>query len=99
MDRHQAFRGGDAMDVTAHWTGREAAALRKAQRMSIRAYAVHLGVSPATITNWEHRGTAARLRTDTQQMLDTDLAHASADVRHRFRAILADNDDLPGASP
>ncbi len=31
----------------ARWTGREAAALRLARRMSVRAYAAHLGVTTA----------------------------------------------------
>src|SRR5690348_12421464 len=57
--------------VTPHWTGREAAALRRARRMSIRAYAAHLGVSPAAVANWERRGERARMRTETQQILDT----------------------------
>lgn len=73
----------------ARWTGREAAALRLARRMSVRAYAAHLGVTAATVSNWHSRAEHARLRTETQQMLDTDLSQASADVRERFKAILA----------
>ncbi len=76
------------MDV-ARWTGREAAALRLAWRMSVRAYAAHLGVSAATVSNWHSRAEHARLYTETQQMLDVDLAQAPADVQERFRAILA----------
>jgi tetratricopeptide (TPR) repeat protein len=58
--------------------------------MSIRAYAAHLGVAVATVMNWDARGQQARLRTETQQLLDIDLARASADVRGRFEAALAD---------
>jgi tetratricopeptide (TPR) repeat protein len=76
------------MVVTPRWTGRETAALRRAHRMSIRAYAAHLGVSPAAVMNWERRGDQARLRTETQQILDTDLARASGDVQQRFAALL-----------
>lgn len=73
----------------ARWTGRDAAALRQARRISIRAYAAHLGVAVATVSNWESRGEQARLRTETQQLLDIDLACASADVHQRFEASLA----------
>lgn len=78
------------MVVTHRWTGREAAALRQARRMSIRAFAAHLGVAVATVSNWDSRGEHAQLRTETQQLLDIELARASADVRERFAAILAD---------
>lgn len=77
------------MVVTPRWTGLEAAALRQARRMSIRAYAAHLGISPATVANWDSRGQLARLNTETQQLLDIDLSRASADVQHRFSAALA----------
>ncbi len=73
----------------ARWTGREAAALRLARRMSVRAYAARLGVTVATVANWHSRAERARLRMATQQMLDIDLAQAPADVHERFRAILA----------
>src|SRR6266508_2480278 len=79
---------GAGMEV-ARWTGREAAALRLARRMSVRAYAARLGVTVATVANWHSRAERARLRMATQQMLDIDLAQAPADVRARFRAILA----------
>ena len=81
----------------ARWTGREAAALRLARRMSVRAYAAHLGVTTATVSNWHSRAEHARLRTATQQMLDIDLAQAPADVHERFRAILAgESEDVKG---
>jgi transcriptional regulator with XRE-family HTH domain len=77
------------MVVTPRWTGLEAAALRQARRMSIRAYASYLGVSPATVANWDSRGERARLNTETQQLLDIDLARASDDIQNRFSAALA----------
>lgn len=77
------------MVVIRKWTGREAAALRQAKRMSIRAFAAHLGVTVATVSNWESRGELARLRTETQQLLDLDLARVPADVRQRLAAVLA----------
>ena len=81
------------MIMGRQWTGREAAALRHAGRMSVRAYAARLGVTASTVANWDRRGEQARLRTDTQQLLDIDLARAPADVRQRFAEILADGDE------
>jgi len=91
--------------VARLWTGLEAASLRRARRMSVRAYAAHLGVTVSTVSNWDSRGSLAHLRTETQQMLDTDLAQASVDIQQRFAAILADRSSatvqrdlqLPGA--
>jgi len=56
--------------------------------MSVRAFAAHLGVAAASVTNWERRGERIRLRDETQQILDTDLRRASAEVRARFEAAL-----------
>jgi transcriptional regulator with XRE-family HTH domain len=77
------------MVVAQRWTGLEAAALRQARRMSVRAYAAHLGVSAATVANWDNRGELARLNTETQQMLDIDLERAPDDVQQRFTSALA----------
>jgi hypothetical protein len=57
--------------------------------MSIRAFAAHLGVSVSAVLNWEGRGSAVRLRTETQQMLDVDLARCESEIQQRFTAILA----------
>jgi hypothetical protein len=59
--------------------------------MSIRAYAAHLGVTVATVSNWDRRGELAQLRTDTQQLLDIDLRRASIEIQQRFAAILAED--------
>jgi hypothetical protein len=61
--------------------------------MSVRAYAAHLGVAVATVSNWDSRGERARLNTETQQLLDIDLNRASDDVRERFAAILVSEAD------
>lgn len=81
------------MAVTGRWSGREAGALRLARRMSVRAYAAHLGVAPATVGNWDSRGDRARLRTETQQLLDIDLGRAPDEIRQRFEVILANEAD------
>ncbi|MFF0494288.1 orotidine 5'-phosphate decarboxylase / HUMPS family protein [Nocardia sp. NPDC004068] len=59
--------------------------------MSVREFAAHLGVNDAAVSNWERRGTAARLRYDTQQLLDADLEHAGSEVVNRFRLLLQTN--------
>lgn len=74
--------------VVARWTGREARALREAKRMSVREFAAHLGVNDAAVSNWEQRGIAARLRYETQQILDSDLTRSGAEVSDRFELIL-----------
>ncbi|MEW2386069.1 orotidine 5'-phosphate decarboxylase / HUMPS family protein [Micromonospora sp. NPDC047707] len=76
------------METVRRWTGREAKALRLALRMSVRGFAEHLGVNPAAISNWEKRGAAARMRYETQQMLDVDLARSPTEVKQRFAQTL-----------
>lgn len=77
------------MATVVKWTGREARALRKARRMSVRDFARHLGFNDAAVSNWESRGDQARLRHNTQEVLDTDLAQAPNDVQERFQRALA----------
>lgn len=72
------------------WTGLEAGALRRALRLSVRAYAEHLGVAVRTVSKWEQLGAGVRLRPDTQAILDTALERASPSGQLRFRAMLAD---------
>src|SRR3954451_12581971 len=83
------IRAGDSSVTTVvRWSGREARALREARRMSVRAFAAHLGVAVASVTNWERRGEHIRLRHETQQILDTDLSRAGDDVLRRFAAAI-----------
>ncbi|MFX0574711.1 orotidine 5'-phosphate decarboxylase / HUMPS family protein [Nocardia nepalensis] len=74
--------------VVARWTGREARALREAKRMSVREFAAHLGINDAAVSNWERRGADARLRNETQQILDMDLTRSGPEVGDRFELIL-----------
>jgi hypothetical protein len=39
--------------------------------MSVRAFAVHLGVTPATVSTWDARGELMRLRTETVHLLES----------------------------
>ncbi|HEY0637617.1 MAG TPA: hypothetical protein VGD67_08215 [Pseudonocardiaceae bacterium] len=70
------------------WTGYDAQQLRRALRMSQRAFATHLGLADRTITRWEKLGRETTPFPETQAILDTALARATDDVRARFRALL-----------
>lgn len=73
------------------WTGWEARLLREASRMSVRAFAAHLGYNDAAVSNWERRGRLARLRTQTQRDLDAALRLADEETKERFSAALANS--------
>jgi transcriptional regulator with XRE-family HTH domain len=70
------------------WTGAETAALRQAMRLSIRAFAAHLGVDARTVNKWEARGASITLLPDTQALMDTALGRAPDDVKIRFTQTL-----------
>jgi hypothetical protein len=53
-------------------------------RLSIRAFAAHLGVDARTVNKWEARGSTITLRPDTQALMDTALGRAPDDVKVRF---------------
>ena len=58
-------------------------------RLSVRAFAEHLGVAVRTVSKWEQLGAATRPHPDTQAILDTALDRASEPARIRFQALLA----------
>lgn len=66
--------------VVGRWTGREIRALREALRMTVTAFAEHLGVSSKTVSGWERTGSMP-LRMDTQAVLDETLTRAGVDAR------------------
>jgi transcriptional regulator with XRE-family HTH domain len=72
------------MTTVPRWSGREARALREAKRLSVRDFAARLDINDAAVAKWERRGAAARLRPQTQQKLDAELAGCSDDARVRF---------------
>ncbi|OMI33697.1 helix-turn-helix domain-containing protein [Streptomyces sparsogenes] len=78
------------MATVHHWTGLEARALRLALRMSVRAFAEHLGVGVRTVSKWEKLLTVTEPRPDTQAILDTALARADAAVHLRFEVNLSE---------
>ncbi|MHB9753192.1 helix-turn-helix domain-containing protein [Streptomyces sp. BYX5S] len=78
------------MATVHHWTGLEAKALRLALRMSVRAFAEHLGLAVATVSKWESKLAGTEPRPDTQAILDTALGRADAAVHLRFETLLSE---------
>lgn len=76
------------MAVVNRWTGHEAKALRLAKRMSLTAFAEHLGISERTLSTWESRGSASTIRQGNQAILDTSLMTSPPDVHERFQVIV-----------
>jgi transcriptional regulator with XRE-family HTH domain len=72
-----------------HWSGDQARALRHALRLSVRAFADHLGVAARTVSKWEQHGAAIQPRPDTQAILDTALGRADDEAKRRFDLLLA----------
>lgn len=72
------------MATVERWTGREAKALRTAKRMSLEAFAAHLGISARTLSTWESRGEDITIRAVNQAALDTSLRVSAPDVHERF---------------
>jgi transcriptional regulator with XRE-family HTH domain len=66
------------------WTGQESRRLRHALRLTVRAFAEDLGVSPRTISKWEQAGASLTPRPELQAALDTMLARASTEEQRRF---------------
>ena len=75
------------MTTVSGWTGREAALLRKALRLSVRDFAAHLGVGTRTVNKWEARQSGITPLPYMQAVLDTALAQASDEVKARFAAV------------
>jgi transcriptional regulator with XRE-family HTH domain len=69
------------------WTGAEAKVLRKAMRLTVRAFAEHLGLAARTVAKWEAGGAGIVPRPDTQAILDTALARAGEAAQVRFAAL------------
>ncbi|MFJ5984786.1 helix-turn-helix domain-containing protein [Lentzea sp. NPDC092896] len=83
------------MGSLAHWTGREARALRRALRLSVRAFAERLGVGVRTVTKWESLGARTTPRPFMQSILDTALATADVEAKQRFELLLRQDGEVP----
>ena len=79
------------MEMVTGWTGREACALQAALRMSNVEFAGRLGIGLSTVKDWHDRP-SLRPRPETQRILDTALAQASAAERERFAALTGQPD-------
>lgn len=79
------------------WSGREVRALREAKRMSIRAFAAHLGVSERMVSKWEAGGEEIHPRPVNQSALDSTLAASGADVQARFALTIGASPSPPSA--
>lgn len=86
------------MRPVARWTGLEANLLRTAMRLSLRAFAEHLGVSFGTVSSWNRRGATVQPTPEMQAILDTALARASTEVRDRFEEALLHEADAAHAA-
>ncbi|WP_435153365.1 hypothetical protein [Micromonospora aurantiaca (nom. illeg.)] len=77
------------MATVTTWTGQDANVLRKALRMSVTAFAEHLGAARRTVAKWSSQGDKVLPRADMQAALDTVLSRATPEVRERFEALRA----------
>nr|MDT0663444.1 hypothetical protein [Micromonospora sp. DSM 115978] len=75
------------MAMVTTWSGQDANALRNALRMSVTAFAEHLGAARRTVAKWSSQGDKVLPRADMQAALDTVLARATPEVRERFEAL------------
>jgi tetratricopeptide (TPR) repeat protein len=75
------------MATVTTWTGHDANALRRALRMSVTAFAEHLGAARRTVAKWSSQGDKVLPRADMQAALDTVLSRATPEVRERFDAL------------
>lgn len=77
--------------VVTIWSGREARALRIGLRMTIEAFAEHLGVAVRTVAKWEARGAKIVPTAGIQEVLDTALERATPAQQSRFRMLLEES--------
>lgn len=76
-------------DITVtHWTASKIRALRTAQRMSVREFAAHLGVSARIVCRWEAGDIASHPRPVNEAALDTSLLRADKAARCRFAQMI-----------
>lgn len=80
------------------WTGQEAHYLRLALRLSVRSFADRLGLAVRTVAKWEQLLERTCPYPDSQAILDTALARATAEEQARFETLLAPRHG-PGLGP
>ncbi|MEA2535426.1 MAG: hypothetical protein QOJ93_3237 [Actinomycetota bacterium] len=77
--------------VVTIWSGREARALRIGMRMTIEAFAEHLGVGVRTVAKWEAQGPKIVPTAGIQEVLDTALERATGSQQSRFQMLLEES--------
>ena len=77
--------------VVTIWSGREARALRIGLRMTIEAFAEHLGVAVRTVAKWEAQGPKIVPTAGIQEVLDTALERATPAQQSRFQLLLQES--------
>ncbi|MGL5828718.1 MAG: NUDIX hydrolase [Angustibacter sp.] len=80
------------------WTGRDAAALQSALRLTNEGLADKLGVALRTVSTW-HARPDVQPRAEIQQALDTVLARASGTERARFEYVRGQATEVPADAP
>jgi DNA-binding XRE family transcriptional regulator len=86
LDRRSVL---DVAAVVGEWTADDVRALRKALRLSQRAFAAPLAVSQRTVVSWE---AGAAISDEFAIRLDDLLRRAEVDVQRRFRALRSQSD-------
>ena len=76
------------MTIVTEWRGLEASCLQAALRLSNEAFANRLGVAVRTVAGWHDKPETVP-RPEIQQILDTALSQADAEVHERFSRLLA----------
>lgn len=87
------------MNIT-HWTGREAAALQSALRLTNQTFADRLGIARRTVAGW-HADPGLTPRMEMQQLLDelqTRLTPTELDRFHRCLSVDAGGTATPSGS-
>jgi len=88
---------GHTVRVVDRWTGEKTSALRHAYRMTIEAFAQHLGASVRTVANWEAKPEIV-LSATMQEILDTALHQASEQTKQRFSMLSDERPRRAGVS-
>ncbi|MDQ0847571.1 XRE family transcriptional regulator [Streptomyces sp. V1I6] len=76
------------MIAVEKWTGEEALLLRSVMRLSVRAFAANLGISPRSVSYWQKNRDAV-CRPAMAQILDLTLSKCSPEEQEAFRVRLA----------
>src|SRR5438270_11779468 len=77
------------------WSGQETKALRLSLRMTIEAFAGHLGVAVRTVAKWEARGAEILPLPTMQEALDTVLQQATPEQQARFNVLRREGQSKP----